>query len=286
MINSDIFTNRQIAILIWTFILTIWSILNRGIRISLLSVIKSFFKIKILSSLFAMIIYISICIAILALIDLWSILLLKDSLIWFCFTAFVITLKAVTSKSQVDFIKKAIVNSIKIVVFLQFIINSYTFPLVIELVLFPIIVMIAMLEVVSSKDVKYITVNKLMNTLLIIIGFIILSNAIYNIYIHLDEFGNYFTLKKFLLPIILTILYAPFLYLVLVISNYEQLFLRLNIGEKINIKVTRYAKRKLLCYCKLNLRRQRIALNMGNYNIMKINSKYDVEEMIKSYEKL
>jgi hypothetical protein len=203
---------------------------NRGLRKSILDVFKAFFKIKILSSIFFMIAYTAVIVFVLYQINFWNISLLKITFVWFCFTAIVMCVNSVTSETDQNLFRKVIVDTIKIVIIIEFIVNAYTFSLVVELVLIPVVTFIVISEVFAKTDEKDSSFAKLMNGLLIIIGIVILIFVISNVVSDYKNFVSLDTLRKFLLPPLLTILFLPFIYFIVLFSTYEQLFVQLNSG--------------------------------------------------------
>lgn len=281
---SEIFNSREIAIIIWLILFILYYLSKHDIRKSIFDLLKSLFHYKIIISLVNMIFYISIIIVLLSKFGFWSMMFLKDSILWTFLTAFILLMNSVDVHKQKSLFLKTIIDSLKVIVIIQFIANSYTFSLISELILIPIIVLITMLEAYSSGKEEYKKLNQILFILLVIISASIIINSIYLIKIDLNKFRTYETLKKSVLPIILTISYLPFIYTVMLISNYESLFLRFKFGEKKSKQVIRYAKYKILLYCNINFKRQHKIMNMGLYNIMNIKNKEDVDTMIKLYK--
>ena len=255
---------------------------NRDIRKSFLDVFKkAFFDIKILSSIFFMIAYTAGIVFVLYQINSWNISLLKDTVVWFCFTAIVVCFNLVTSETDQNLFRKVIVDTIKIVIIIEFIVNTYTFSLVGELVLIPVVTFILILGVVAKTDEKNSSVAKLTNGLLIIIGIVILIFAISNVVSDYKNFVSLDTLRKFLLPPLLTILFLPFIYFMILFTAYDDLFNQLNLGYEKSKKLKRYAKRKIIKHCLLSFKKVKKALNMNTYNLMHIRNEEDVDKMIK-----
>lgn len=277
----NLFNNREIATAIWLLVIFILMLFERNIRKSILDVFKAFFKIKILSSIFFMIAYTAGIVFVLCQINFWNISLLKDTVVWFCFTAIVICLNLVTSETDQNLFRKVIVDTIKIVTIIEFIVNTYTFSLVGELVLIPVVTFIVILGVFAKTDEKYSSVAKLTNGLLIIIGIVILIFVISNVVSDYKNFVSLDTLRKFLLPPLLTILFLPFIYFMVLFSTYEQLFVQLNLGYEKSKKLKRYAKREIIKDCLLSLKKVKKASNMNIYNLKHIRNEEDVDKIIK-----
>lgn len=281
----EIFNNREIATAIWICIISIVFLFKSEIRKSVVNLLKIFFYWKIQLFMFSLIIYSLIIISLLYLIKFWTFDFLKDSIIWFCFTGIVLSFDTATKSKYKSLFKKIIFDNIKVLIILEFIINTYTFSLIGEIIFLPIITFIAMIEVVSKFNNKYSPVEKLTNYIQIVIGIIILTLSIIKIITDFKNFGNLNTLRSFLLPPFLSISILPFIYLMIIISHYEQLFLRLNFYKTKNKKLINYAKKKIFRNCLLSLRKTNKALNMNIYNLMHINTYEDVDEMEKIYKK-
>lgn len=278
----NLFNNREIATAIWLLVIFILMLFNRDIRKSFLDVFKkAFFDIKILSSIFFMIAYTAGIVFVLYQINSWNISLLKDTVVWFCFTAIVVCFNLVTSETDQNLFRKVIVDTIKIVIIIEFIVNTYTFSLVGELVLIPVVTFIVILGVFAKTDEKNSSVAKLTNGLLIIIGIVILIFVISNVVSDYKNFVSLDTLRKFLLPPLLTILFLPFIYFMILFTAYDDLFNQLNLGYEKSKKLKRYAKRKIIKHCLLSFKKVKKALNMNTYNLMHIRNEEDVDKMIK-----
>ena len=279
----DLFNNREIATAIWLLVIFIRMLFNRDIRKSFLDVFKRvFLDIKILSSIFFMIAYTAGIVFVLYQINFWNISLLKDTVVWFCFTAIVMCFNLVTSETDQNLFRKVIVDTIKIVIIIEFIANTYTFSLVGELVLMPVVTFIVILGVFAKTDEENSSVAKLTNGLLIIIGIVILIFVISNVVSDYKNFVSLDTLRNFLLAPLLTISFLPFIYILILFATYELLFTRLNLGYEKNKKLKRYAKRKSIQHCLLSLKKVKKVLNMNTYNLTCIRNKEDVDKIIKN----
>jgi hypothetical protein len=216
-------------------------------------------------------------------INLWNTSLLKDTILWFCFTGIVTAFNFATSKGSQNLFKKVIADNFKLVVIITFLVNTYTFSLIGELILIPIVTSIILFGTVAEIK-KYPSVAKLMRWLQIIIGGLILIYAIRNVVSDYTNFASFDMLRKFLLPILLSILFLPFIYFLKLFATYEILFVPLKLGYEKSNKLKRYAKWKIIKYCRLSLKKVEKASNMKIHNLMHIKSKDDVDEIIKVYK--
>jgi hypothetical protein len=275
-----IFNNREIATGIWLIIILILILLKGNIRKSLIkSLIESFFQLKILIIIFLIFTYVTVIISLLYFINFWDFTLLKDSII-FCFTAIVMSFNYATSNNNENLFRKIIVDSAKLIIIFEFIVNIYTFPLLVELIFLPVVTFIVLLEVTASYDKKYTAVSKFLKIVQIIIGISILIYSIYQITRDFKNFATFNTLKDFLLAPILTISFIPFIYIMILFINYEQIFVRLDLGHKKDEKLKKYSKTQIIKYCSLSLTKVKNVLSNNVSDLMNINNKEDVDNLI------
>ena len=281
---DKIFNNREIATAIWVFAFFFLLLIKKEIRTSFLNFIKALFQRKILFILFFIILYFTVITTTLYYIRFWNITLLKDSIEWLLFTGILICFNTITASKDEKIFRKIIKENITLIIILEFIINTYTFPLLVELLLIPLLTIIILSGEVAKTNPKYNPVEKLMNNLQVILGMIILFSVIYKTIADFENFWNINTLKSFLLPPILTVLFLPFTYLVVLYSKYELLFSKLDIGEGKSIELKNYAKKKIFKCFFLSLNKVNKVLNSESiHDLINIKSKEDVDKLVRIY---
>lgn len=278
------FNSREIASFIWLIIIFSAALIKeKRMRVSLKNAFLSFIKLKILITIFFMISYLIPIIFCLKKINFWDFSLLKDTIIWFVFSGFVMIFSYLDDSNKKEFFKNTVISNLKFLIIFEFIINSYNFNLIGELIFIPFVTIISVMEKISENKEEYKSVNKFFKIIIFFIGLIIIFLSFKHLILDYKEFKNLSTLKSLLLTPILTILFIPIIYILGILIEYDGLFCRLNMGlpKKNNIKL--YAKFHLFKELKINLDRIYKANNMGIYNLMKIQTKEDVKEMIRTY---
>ncbi len=214
-----IFNNREIATVIWIVLIFGWALFQPNVRTAFSGVIRAFFQLKILVFVGLMIIYVAAVVAGLYAVHFWNVALLKDTVLWLCFTGMVMAANLVTSKTREGIFRKIVADNVKVIVLIQFLVNTHTFSLVGELVFVPFVTLVAMLETVASLDKRYSSVAKFMSGLQIAIGIVILVFAGLKV---ISDYENLLTidaLRSLLLAPMLSILFWPFIYLMLLLSK-------------------------------------------------------------------
>jgi len=280
----DLFNNREIATGIWYLVFFILFLFKKKVRESISSVLKSFLEIKIIAPILLFIVYISAIILLLYHLRIFELFLLKDTTIWVWFAGIALLFRFVTSREAPNLFWKTIKDNFNLLVVFEFIINSYTFSLKGELILVPILTVITLFVVWASTKDQYKLVSKVSQTLLGIIVIALIGVGAINAISEFNNFRSIETLKSFLLPIFLTLVSLPYLYFLVLFSNYEQLFTRLESGYEKSNELKSAAKKQIFKHCLFSVRKTQKALYNNIYNLMRIRNKNDIQEMTKTYQ--
>lgn len=259
---TDIFSTRELALLIWGLVFLILISLSQNIRQGIFGLLRVFFSKHLIRPFLLLVGYTLLTIFLLNQIGLWDKSLTKDTVFWF-FTVAMVAFITINKAEDLVFFKEIIVDSIKWIVVIEFLINFYTFSLLTELTLVPIIVFISVIQAYSQTDKKYESVEKLFRNVITIIG---LGLLVYVIYETVVEFRNTFTiqnLKSLLHPIIMTIAFLPFAYILALYMTYEMLFVRVDFLAR-DKKIGSRLKRQILWTANLNFNKlKRIGTNLN-----------------------
>lgn len=264
----DQFNTREIASITWGTIfiigLVFYSLKNAQLRSSLIAVIKAFFQIKIITSILLITTYLVLIVSILYQMQIWDFSQLKNTFFWYIVFAIgtMFSLHTIKENSN-DFFIDTIQSSISLSVFLQFITNLHTFNFFIELILIvPIISILTIFSTIARQNSEQLRVKRLCDFLLAVIFIIFFIYFLIQIFRDLSNFANYQIIQDFITPIILTILYLPFLWFFLLYIKYEEIFVRLPIFLE-NKKLVRSAKFLII----INFRTQKDLLDQWFHHI-------------------
>lgn len=144
---------------------------------------------------------------------------------------------------------------------------SYTFSLTTELILFPIIIILAMTQAFSQTNKMNEQVTKLLTNILNIIGTTYFLHVIYKTLFDCKNVFTLHNLNSLVLPIFLTTLILPFYYLLAVIIQYEELFICADFITN-DKKKSKVLKREIVMNAKLNLNKiKTIKNNINKFDI-------------------
>jgi hypothetical protein len=279
------FNTREIAIIFWLGVFVLWALSQKNIRKSSFGVLKSLFQIKILSVIIAAILYTGLLAFILAKVGIWEWTLLKDTIYWFFGVAFVLLMNTNKANQEKRFFSKILKDNLKVILILEFILALYTFNLLAEIILVPILVFVGVMSAFAGTKKEYLPVKKLFDYILSFIGIFFIIFALGKVFSDLQNIATSDNLRTFILPPLFTLGFIPFVYFFALIMAYETLFVRIKIFNKDNDDLAKFTKRKIFKFCHLNLRKLNYFSKECTQDLMRIGDKADVEKMIENVKK-
>lgn len=237
----EIFNNREIAIGIWLLLFFSWALTMKGVPETIGTCVGILFSPPIFPILILTCFYIWIIVYGLYRLNFWDMSQLKNTLIW-CITAGSVSFFRVTAETnKSNYFRNALKDSFKLILIFEFIIASYNIDLWIELIIIPLVTIIVVMIAIAERKEKYKKTENVLNALLAIFGITIAAFALNHFYTNFNDFTEIETLTDFVLPIVLSISFLPFLVFLSLYIRYETAFVRVNIVTD-NLSLRRYAK--------------------------------------------
>ena len=225
----NILTNREWAIVIWTLILVIYPLITPKIRETAKSCISCFFSKPLMKVWCAMIIYTITIVYILFHWHIWDFTQTKSTIIWFFAVGFPYIFKIDAIKDRSTSFKELALENFKLAVIVEFVVGFYPFGILVELVLVPLAILLTVATAASKSNENYRALHKFSNSLTTLLGFVIMFHVIYMMVTNFDNFATKQTLLDFAIPLLLTLLFLPFVFLTAVYVAYEEAFMQINL---------------------------------------------------------
>jgi len=222
-----------------------WALLQNSFRIIITG--------KILIPLLLLIAYVSVLIYCMYKLSIWDTMLLKDTIFWFLGVALASFFQSTKAKNATYF-KQIIFNAIKWTIGIEFLVNLYSFGLIAELFIVPMMTMLLVIKTVAQMDKNNEKVSTVLGDVLGWTGFFLFGIILYKTFTHAEMLVTVNNLKEFLLPPSLTFLFLPFLYLVVLYIHYDEIFFRINLHTN-DIMHRNKLKRKILWRINFSLTR-------------------------------
>jgi hypothetical protein len=220
----DFLNSREKAILLWTIALLAFAAVKAdGFASSLMSVLRAIAEPKLMLLFGSAALYCAILVLAASEASLWHTTATKETVYWFFGGGVVLVGRAVVAATtDPAFLKKLLGQALRLAIVIEFLVNLYVFPLAVELLLVPFVLLFVMLEVVAASDPTYAQVHGLVNGVLVAIGLGLLAYVAFSA---LSDLGGFLTRdngERFLVAPALTVAFIPFLYCVGWLSRREQ----------------------------------------------------------------
>ena len=272
-------TTREFATAFWLVALLGFAVSKRKIRGSLCAVLKSALHRKILVPVILLALYIGAVVWALEWIGLWERALLKDTLVWFALVGVILPFSFVTGKYEERILARLTKESIGVLIVVEFLIATYTFPLPVELVLLPGVTFIGMMDVMAESKPEYAAVKKLTGTVLALFGFTVAAIAIRHAIVDYRTLGTSGTLHQFLLPIALSLSLGPYIYVLLLYVVAEDIFIRVGLGKAVPNSLKWYALIAIVRYVGLRPHSLRAFFRTHVGELLGARSRADIDSM-------
>lgn len=276
--------NREIAILCWIALFFAWALAKKNVRDAFVNVIKTLFARQIVIVFAGLFTTIALIAFALNQIGLWDFSLLKDTIKWGLFVAPVMVFRSVEESKQEKFLKKIFLGIFAITAFFEVLVNFYVFSFFVEMIVVPSITLFAVMQAVAQTKEEFKPVATFFDYFFIIIGIVLVAWVVYQVIKNFDEFFAFETLKTVILPVLLSTLLIPFLYLLALWTAYEDLFATVKISRMDkNPGLYRFAKKQIFLTCKLGLKRVN-ALHKQFWT-MEFRSEEEIRKSLKKFGK-
>lgn len=234
----ELFTTREIVAMFYIiscFLVFIFLVTKKkDLRIAAFNVIKIACSSQISIFFILLLLYAILIIYGISHFSFWQWAYLKDIIIWVLFVGVPICFHSASKELEDHYFSKVVLNNLKLSVFIDFFLNTFTFGIITEFILQGILIFLSLLQAVSSTEEKYASAKKLFDALLVIISFAVFFQTIR---VAIQTYSDY-DIKEWIItlsiPLVFSILYIPIAFLMALYSRYQLLFLHLRFKDNNN----------------------------------------------------
>lgn len=279
-------SNREIATLIYLGLLLAAVLLWKKGRSSALDIVRAFFVPKLAHVWLLMSLYVAACVWLLAWLNLWEWFNLKSTLLWWLTVGFTSVFEAQRLKDKPHMLRSLVRDAFTLSAVVLFIGELVSFPLWVELLVLPSLVFLTLLVAVAEHQTDKPGVTRvlsLLRGLQLLAGLTILGFSYWLVATRVFEFWSLNTLREFGLPMVLWLMFIPFIFLLAVYMTYEEAFIHLQTRPK-QAPIVRYARWRALFAFGWNIDGvKRLARNIRGRDIA---DKQGVKEAIRGFKRL
>lgn len=279
-IISQIFTTREIAIIIWINILLLYSIAHKNVRSSIKSILKLIIKLILTIPGMVIFAYSMIFGILLYKIGYLEFFIIKDYILWVMFCEIPIIYRLVNKYNTImgaDIIK----DVFKLSIIPLFIINSYTMSLIAELIIVPILFLSGACMAMFDYRQEYEGVKKVFDFVITIISIYMVCFAIKGFFTNLDDLIDVMFWKSIGMDIICILGFIPMFMYIRLYMLYEKVRIHIKIRSKLSKFVI-----NLVVFKNCTFSRRRLVNILDNINgFYKIEDWIDLDNRIKDISK-
>ena len=244
--------NREIATACWLTTAILLCLLKSQLRRSIAEVVRAAVAPQLLS-IFAF----AAVAQLLATYGLWKIGLwapsqAKITVIWIGIGYFPFVSQALKFRDQPTTLRTQLRSVLKVTLLVEFFVNLYRLPLLLELAFVPLMVILRLFVAVSERDPNRMPANRFFLSITVAVGLIVAAYSLYEAY--RAGWGQFTPnlARDFIVPIVYGLLSIPLIWLVALYSAYEEVFVRVPFVVK-EPSLHAFTKFKLLTYMRFDL---------------------------------
>ncbi|WP_460646860.1 hypothetical protein [Lacrimispora xylanolytica] len=250
----NVFSTRETSIAIWLIIFIAWMLLYKSTRKCMINLLKTACSIQLSLPFFFMLAYSLGITYLFYRTSLWKGIFFKDIVLWVIFVGTPLFFGSINKSSEEHYFRKAVLCNFKLTVLTEFFVSSYTFPLILEIIMVPVLAFIFMLDAIAATNSEYKPAKKIISVIIIIINIIFLYETVSIVICRLGTLNVSDTLITLLIPIVFSVLYIPISYMFAVFGRYQIVFARMGFKEsKDNAKIKILHRFKIIWICKFSL---------------------------------
>jgi hypothetical protein len=186
-------------------------------------------------------------------IDYWDAAMGKTTVLWFLGVGLVTAFS--TKRKDRHYFLRLVVRNLGIAAVIDYLTNIHPFPLYVWLVLVPIILLFTGVEALAQVDPQQAAAEKLSSFILSVVGLFVLASSLAYVVRHFGELATIEKTKDFLLPLLLTTCFIPFLYALALFVAYQMTLTMTHLGLRRNEGLYPFTRRMILRSCGFNLGR-------------------------------
>lgn len=216
----------------------------------------------------------------LALVGYWHTSMLPPTITWFIGTAIVGTF----SMEGVGELRALILRVIAATALIEFVANAYTFPLLAELIVVPFVVVVVTLTSFSELRPEFAILRRPLNLLCFALLVGTVTPTVVFVARHLGQLASAERAREFLLPLILTVAFVPYLYCLRMTVAWQTALAMLRSGIEDRPELLKEARLAMARSCRLSLSRIRIFEPRFRWMLCYATSEEDIQRAIGAFE--
>lgn len=218
---NENFNNRELASAFWLVILFVGCLIKKEVRTSIYGVFGAALNRAIVGLCLWFLAYLSVLTFVLERLGAWNYEQLTPTIIWYLIGGLPLAGRSLNVEDEKKHFSGYAKDTLSGTAILEFIYIFKTYSFLVELVITPLVSLVAVIFMFSEKKAQYAKVRTAFGLMLSIIVLILLVHSISSIIQNPKNFFTLSTVQTFMLPIYFTLGSIPFFYLLHCYSKAE-----------------------------------------------------------------
>ncbi|HEV8053991.1 MAG: hypothetical protein H0X16_06805 [Chloroflexi bacterium] len=223
-------TNRDIAVAVWFSVAAVFAATRPGLREGVAGILRGLW-----GPLGAMLVlygcYVAAVVAVAARVGVWNVGLGKETVAWFFVPGLALLFSFSRASRERAYLARRVLSVIGLTAIIEFYVGLAVFPLVVELVLLPVVVVLSVFSAAAGFNPETRIVKVVADRLIAVVGLAVLFGTAVVLVGQWESLDKTQLARTFALPIWLTLAAAPFVYAFSLYANYEEHFIRLALNS-------------------------------------------------------
>ena len=243
--------NREKALLFWVIVLMAIGLRMQAGR-EFIRTITGILRGRFSLILLGYVVYVAGVVVLLAWAGVWTTAVASATAFWFAGPGMIMLFTSNAAITDPHYLRSLVRRALWFVLGIEFILNLYVFPLAVEILLIPVLTVIALFGVLPADTKGAAGAKRFSETVLAAFAIFLIIRFAVRVTTDFGSFASSETLARFWLPPVLTFAVLPFFYLLGLYMLYEQAFVRLGFFME-REPLLGYAKRAMIRRFGLNL---------------------------------
>ncbi len=210
----------------------------------------------------------------------WPNELTKVAVVWFLGFGVISLFR--TRDVDAGYYRRVALHALGLAVVVEFLSNLHTFPLPVELVLVPVALVLVGVQALAESDPQHAIIRKPVAICLTVIGLSALVYSVVYLVVHTSDAMSVEKTKAFLLPVVLTVAFLPFLVVMRFVVVYRTTLGMTRAGID-DPSLYAFARGRIVRACGLNIGKAQLFGSRFRGQLWGASAREDVDQCIESF---
>jgi hypothetical protein len=271
---------RETAIVLWTAATLMVALATPSLRTILAEGVRIARQPLVRVLLTCTTVIVVVATGLLALLGYWQPSMLATTVAWFLGTAIVGTF----SMGGVGELRELILRVVAATALIEFVANAYTFPLLVELFVVAFVIVVVTLASFSELRPEFAILRRPFSVLCVALLVGTITPTVVYVAHHPGELASAERAREFLVPLILTVALAPYLYCVRMTVVWQTALSMLGSEMADRPELLKAARRAMVRSCRLSLTRIKIFEPRFRWMLSTATSEEDIDRAIRAFK--